>query len=74
MRVDVADSSFAPLVRFSADAAGGAGADGLNSPVTWPGGNLGALAGRTVRLRIRMRKENGVEPRLYAVYLRPGAK
>jgi hypothetical protein len=39
--------------------------------VVWPGGGLGALAGRTVRLRIRMRKESGVEPRLYAVYLHP---
>jgi hypothetical protein len=72
IRVELADARFAPVARFSAESSGSAAADGLESVVTWPAGGLGALGGRTVRLRIRMRKEDGVEPRLYAVYLRPG--
>ena len=70
MRVDIADARFSPLARFSAAAAGSVAADGLESAVTWPGGGLGDSRGAPVRLRVRMRKESGVEPRLYAVYLR----
>ena len=43
---------------------------GLDCLVSWPGGDLADLAGSHVRLGIRLERRGGMDPRLYAVYLR----
>jgi len=48
MTVEIADERFGLLPEFSEAKAGvPAGASGLDLPVTWPEGDIGALAGRT---------------------------
>ncbi|NUQ65012.1 MAG: hypothetical protein HUU20_21315 [Pirellulales bacterium] len=70
MRVEVADERFIPIADFSGDASGAAAAaDGLDVAVRWPKGDLKMLGGKTVRLRVHVRKTGAVEPRLYAIYL-----
>lgn len=39
--------------------------------MTWPGGRIVALGGKTVRLRVNMKRAGALDPRLYAVYVRP---
>ena len=69
-RVGIADERFNLLPDFSGENAGtAAGESGLDCPVTWPGGDLSPLAGRTVRLRIHLRQGASPEPRLFAAYL-----
>ena len=69
MSVELADERFQALDGFSGTASGVPATDsGLDCEVSWPRG-LESLAGRTVRLHIRIRKEGSVEPRLYAVNL-----
>ena len=74
MRLELSDDRFNLLPEYSG-ANSGAVSNGhpLASEVTWPGGDLSTLAGRRVRLRIRLGRHGGGEPRLYAVYLRPEA-
>jgi len=68
MRVEVADERFALLPAFSGDRAGRLAApDGLECRVSWPGPDLAALAGQTVRLRVRLARGGHAEPRLYAI-------
>ena len=74
MSVELADERFQALDGFSGTASGVPATDsGLDCEVSWPRG-LESLAGRTVRLHIRIRKEGSVEPRLYAVNLGSGTR
>ena len=71
MMVELLDERFVPLSSFSGAAAGTPGiSSGFECPVTWPGGDLAAVGGATIRLRITLRRSGAVEPRLYAVYLK----
>ena len=71
--MEVGDERFDLLGAFSAEhAAAAAGEEGQDCPVTWPAGSLAALAGRTVRFRLVVRKGRGLDPRLYAVYVHAG--
>jgi len=71
MRVEIANERFELLPGFSADKNGvSRGQDGLECPVTWPTGDLATLGGKTIRLRISMKRTKKSKPRLYAVYLR----
>lgn len=71
MSVDVADESFHPLADFSGEHAGATtAAGGLDCPVTWSGHRLDELAGRKIRLRVRLKRGDHPDPRLFAVYVR----
>jgi hypothetical protein len=71
MRVEIADKRFSLLPGFSGEKNGVTQVDGgLDCPVVWPQGDLSALAGQTVRLRVQVKRQGASEPRLYAVYLR----
>lgn len=65
--IEVADARFRKLKGFSGKVEG---EQGLDCPVNWQGKSLSEVAGKTVRFRIVMRKGNGHNPRLYALYLR----
>ena len=70
MRVEIADARFSLLPAYSGEQSGATQVDGgLDCPVAWPAGDLTALAGETVRLRIHVKRNRMTEPRLYAVYL-----
>ncbi len=72
MVVEVADERFVLLPGYCGTGAGKAArhtAGGLDCPVCWPGGALGALGGRTVRFKVSLREGAGIPPRLYAVNL-----
>ena len=43
-----------------------AGGNGLDHAVQWPGGDLSALGGTAVRLKLGLKGENA---KLYAIYL-----
>ncbi|MFC1596520.1 hypothetical protein ACFL5Q_01050, partial [Planctomycetota bacterium] len=71
MRVELADERFRPLAEFSGANAGMTEVGGgLDCPVAWPGGDLRRVGGKTVRVRVRFKRKEAGEPRLYAVYLR----
>ena len=71
MKVELSDARFSLLPGYSGDSSGiPQGEGGLDVPVQWPGGDLSALAGQTVRLRVHMEREADADPRLYVVYLR----
>lgn len=73
MRVEIADEQFELLPAYSGENSGTtARREGLDCPVTWPAGDLAALGGKRVRLRIHLRQHDDSQPRLYAVYLRAG--
>jgi hypothetical protein len=68
--VEVADERFGLIPEFSGPNAGTAAPEsGFEVPVTWPQADLSALAGKTVRLRLRLSREGHPEPRLFAAYL-----
>ena len=68
--VEVADEQFRPLPKFSGENAGRIVAkDGLACAVAWSKVNLDKLVGKTVRLKIHLRKGEHAEPRLYAAYV-----
>jgi hypothetical protein len=70
MRVEVADERFRLLPDYSGENAGtSVSPAGLDCPVTFPKASLAALAGKSVRLRVHLKKGPQLEPRLYAVYL-----
>lgn len=74
MRVEVGDANFSLFPDYSGESGGVAqDADGLECPVQWPLGSLSALAGHTVRFHVTMNRADGVEPQLYAMYLRETA-
>ena len=71
MKVEISDATFNLLPDYSGPASGvPQGEGGLDVPVRWSSGDLSALAGQTVRLRIHMERGADADPRLYAVYLR----
>ena len=73
MRVEVSDERFNLLPGYSGGESGVAQVgDGLDSEVEWSGEGLSALGGRTVRVRVDVRRNGGPEPRLYAVNLASG--
>jgi hypothetical protein len=70
IRVEIADEKFAPLAAFSGSQAGVPVArGGLKCRVRWPGRSPAELGGCTVRLGLTLKSAEGVEPRLFAVYL-----
>ena len=69
--VELADERFGPLDQYAGANRGRPDAtSGLDCPVRWPKGDLSELAGRALRLCIRLERRGPVDPRLYAVYLR----
>ena len=75
MRIEISDERFALLPDYSGPQSGaavtGAMADGgLDCGVTWPEGNLAGLGGKRVRFRVHLKKTGGLDPRLYALYLK----
>ncbi len=71
MRVEIANDRFELFPEFSGDKSGASNEQGgLDCSVTWPEGDLDSLGGKTVRLRISMKRTDKSKPRLYAVYLR----
>ena len=74
MRVEVSDDRFKPLPTHSGANSGTvAVGDPLASEVTWSGADLKALAGKSVRLRIGVKRGPVADPRFYAAYIDPGA-
>jgi hypothetical protein len=70
MSVEIADERFGLLPEYSGDNAGMVAAkDGLDCPVNWPKASLNALVGKTVRLRVHLKKGEHAEPRFYAAYV-----
>jgi hypothetical protein len=70
MRVEVADERFRLLPEYSGENAGtSASGDGLDCPVKFSKASLATLAGKSVRLRVHLKKGPQPEPRLYAVYV-----
>ena len=71
MRIGIADERFNLFEKYSGTDSGLVKEKGgLECRVLWPKGSLSAFRGRTVRFRIHLKRENGVEPRLYAIYLK----
>ena len=71
VRVEIGDERFSLLRPFSGANAGRlSGSDGgLRCRVDWRGARLSRLAGKTVRLRVRLKRGKHPEPRLYAAYV-----
>lgn len=70
MRLELADERFNLLPDYSGPASGFTHSEsGFTCPVQWPQGNLTGLSGTAVRLRIHLKKEAVLTPRLYAIYL-----
>jgi len=75
MSVEIADERFNLMPDYSGARAGRSKtAGGLDCRIEWPRKDLGALKGKTVRLRLRLVKESPEEPKFYAMYLRTPAK
>ena len=73
--VEIADERFNLNPDYSGARAGRTKtAGGLDCRIEWLRKDLGALKGKTVRLRLRMAKGSSEEPRFYALYLRTPAK
>ena len=73
MRVELSDDRFGLLPEYSGQNSGVPQASGgLESAVAWPTQHPSRLAGESVRLRVSLKREAGLEPRLYAAYLRSG--
>lgn len=71
MTVEVADAKFQLLPEYSGARAGKSKqASGLDCAVAWPDGSLAGLAGKSVRFKVNIAAQQGVNPRLYAVNLR----
>lgn len=72
MTAELSDERFHLLEGFSGARRGTVQVkEGFDCPVIWPAQNLSALAGKTVRLRIHLKKkEKHSDPRLFAIYLR----
>ncbi len=69
MRVEVADANFELHPDFSEENSGTVKQQaGLDCEVSWPATKLKQLRGKTVRLRVHLKKD-AEEPRLYAIYV-----
>jgi len=66
LSVDLLDEHFRPVAGFSGGAIQG---EGLSCPVHWPGRSISELAGQSVRVQIRLRRQGDATPRVYAMYL-----
>lgn len=70
MSVEIADANFQLLPEYAGANAGRSSmAAGLDCAVAWPRGSLDELAGRLVRLRVRLARGDYPEPRLFALYV-----
>ena len=70
MRVEVSDAQFNLLPGYSGEDSGLAQAPGgLECEIAWPGKDRLALGGQVVRFRVHLKRTNGADPRLYAIYL-----
>ena len=67
MTVELVDEHFKPVPGFESGRA--AGTDGLDCRVAWPGHGLAELAGRSVRIKVRLRRLGETSPKLYAMAL-----
>jgi len=66
-------ADFRPLPEYSGERPGESReTGGLDCAVAFPAGSLAPLGGKTVRIRVSMKKEGSVDPRLFAVHLRGG--
>ena len=73
MRVEISDERLGLLPEFSGENSGiPQSSGGLESTVGWPGADPSALSGKSARLKVHLNRNGGLEPRLYAVYLRSG--
>jgi hypothetical protein len=71
IQVEIADERFNRFPENSgANAGKSIGPDGLECPVSWAKRDLSKLAGKTVRFQLLFSKKEGIDPRLYAIYLR----
>ena len=72
MTAEISDERFNLLGGFSGAKSGTVQTkEGFDCPVIWSDKDLSALAGKTVRVRINLKKkEKESEPRLFAIYLR----
>lgn len=71
LSVEISDTRFGLLDAFSGNQSGRSSAtEGLDCRVKWADADLDSLAGQTVRFKINFRKGDGIDPRLFAVYLR----
>ena len=71
MRVELSEDRFGLLPEYSGQNSGILKATGgLESTVVWPTQDLSCLRNSRVRLRVNMKRGFGLEPRLYAIYLR----
>jgi len=70
MRVHLATEDFQLLPAFSGEEAGVPhGNGGLDCAVAWLSGSLADLGGQRVRLKIDVERQDGSDPRLYAITL-----
>lgn len=67
LSVEVANERFQLIAGMAGTLADGG--DTFDAPVTWNGGDLASLAGRTVRFKFNFVRTEGVEPRLFAASL-----
>jgi hypothetical protein len=72
MTAEISDERFNLLDGYSGAQCGTVkDKEGLDCPVIWQARDLSALAGKTIRVRISLKKkEKDSEPRLFAIYLR----
>ncbi len=72
MQVEISDERFQLLPGHSGGNSGRVQVkEGLDCPVSWPKEDLSGLAGKTVRLRVHLKKHvEGPDPKLYAVDLK----
>ena len=80
LQIEISDAQFNLLPEYSgpnsgaaSDAERGAGIPhengALDCPVVWPGAELSALRGKTVRFRVHLKNSQG-QPRIFAMYIR----
>jgi len=66
LSVELLDAHFRPIRGF---AAGQVAGEGLDCPVRWEGHSPAELAGQPIRVQIKLRRVNTIQPRVYALYL-----
>jgi|UniRef100_UPI00404B1139 hypothetical protein len=71
LTVEISDAKFELLENYSGENSGWSKeAGGLDCAVNFPSGDLTALGGKTVRLKINFTRDDDHDPRLFAVALR----
>ena len=71
LSVEISDTRYVMLDAFSGEQSGQSKTSGgLDCRVVWAKTDLGSLAGKTVRFKINFTQADGIDPRLFAVYLR----